>query len=582
MGQKFSLFIVLLCIVSLIIGVSVYYAVNLLTPYKESDILLESHNMNTELSFEHDEVFKTNCELGVSYSFWCYVKDWQFKYNKLKPILCKGPKLSNGTGPESLLQTNTSMPGIFLGATETVMQFTFKETDSENGYNSIYELTNIPLKSWCHIAITIYDKMVELYMNGDLIDTIYFESELNINYAPLNIAELGGFDGFICKLSVVPTILTRSNILQKYLAGPADIDVNVCSDANENANENADANENNDTVPTNTDVWSDIPYLLADSDATSDANSDVTVTEPVATFYSQPNFNNSGGTLVELPVGNYSKQDLAQYGMTPNSISGVKITDGYLVTLYVNDEPSSTDRKADYVVLRDDSDWNGALKRMNNKTKSLKIETDPYVDSLKATFYQRSNYNGWAIRLPLGKYTDTDLKIHGFNSGEISSYQILGGFQGRLYDSDFFNGEMTVIRNNSAVMDKSNKKIKSMKLEIYSDVETPKCRFFNKINYGGDAITELTYGNYNMYSLIQKGAEYSDTNSTFQMKSVMIPEGFNILLYPQDQFKGIPQRLSENTLNIQDTLFHLSVIKSVKIVKADEPKFSLENYCAIL
>ena len=63
----------------------------------------------------------------------------------------------------------------------------------------------------------------------------------------------------------------------------------------------------------------------------------------------------------------------------------------------------------------------------------------------------------------------------------------------------------------------------------------------------------------------------------FLLRSVVIPKGYNVLLYPNDEFQGIPQRLDTSTRYIQGKLIHLTIIKSLKIVSADEPRFSLRK-----
>ena len=125
-----------------------------------------------------------------------------------------------------------------------------------------------------------------------------------------------------------------------------------------------------ETAPENNDVWGSIPYELSEENT----NPELTIDDTnVLEVFSQPNFNISGGSSAILSVGNYSVNDLAELGITPQSISGVNfLKEGYVLTLYANNEPTSTERKADFLILRDTSDWNGPLRRMNNKAKSLK------------------------------------------------------------------------------------------------------------------------------------------------------------------------------------------------------------------
>jgi hypothetical protein len=458
------------------------------------------------------------------------------------------------------------------------MIFVFETEDgtSENFINNEvvpYEVTQIPLKTWFHIALTSYDNMVEIYMDGALVETIYFENAIKINYSPLHIAELGGFDGYISKLAIFSGVLSRGDIQKKYLVGPGNVDMESCvKPINTGEDSTQEVSGDNDG---NTNNWSDVPLILTNDPSVSD----VQVMESVVTVYSRPNFK---GSSVDLPVGIYSKWDLAKFGISPGTISGIKmLNSGYITTLYKNDEPSHTDGQSDYVVIRNDSDWDGALKPMNNKTHSIKIEPEPYPDSLKASFYQRPNYKGWGVTLPIGKFTQIDLLVHGFQIDELTSHQIQDGFQARLYSEDFFGGEMAVMRGNDTNMTKLNNKVRSLKLEPYSDVDKPLCKIFKDTHYRGDYVS-LSYGDYQMYDLIKKGLVYSDIDGSFKMRSVMIPDGFNMLIYPQDSYSGVPQRLEGNEKNIQEKLFHMSIINSIQVVKIDTPKFSLDNLCTIL
>ena len=60
----------LICLFLLIVGVVVYYIYKLVVPYTEDNILIENRNMkNNTIGFNHNEVFTTSCDTGVSYVF---------------------------------------------------------------------------------------------------------------------------------------------------------------------------------------------------------------------------------------------------------------------------------------------------------------------------------------------------------------------------------------------------------------------------------------------------------------------------------------------------------------------------------
>jgi hypothetical protein len=249
-----------------------------------------------------------------------------------------------------------------------------------------------------------------------------------------------------------------------------------------------------------------------------------------------------------------------------------------MLTLYTNDEPTSTERKADFLILRDTSDWNGPLRRMNNNAKSLKIERDSYIDELNIELYENKDYNGWKLRLPNGKYTETDLKLHGYDADNIifKSYKIDPTYQMGLYKEDFFESQTNILKDDNTNAVNMIGIVKSLKIEPRSDEEVIACSFFEGKNFTGSSY-KLSFGEYTMYDLMQKGITYEAINTMFILQSVIIPSGYNVLLYPKDEFQGIPRRLKSTTNNIQDTLIPLSIIQSIKIVGADEHEFSFKT-----
>jgi hypothetical protein len=601
MSEKITLLVVLIVLAVFIVGLIVFVLVNLFSTHGEENIIVLKHSMNSYLQFEHDTIFEhKNCETGQSYVFWLYINNWDYKYGKLKPVMNKGSALDTKKSYQDTLLYSPSAPGIFLAEKELALQFIFKETETKdsstsgphsNGANTPYELTDIPLKKWFHVGMTIQSNMVEIYLDGSLVDTVYMDSEIAINYSPLHIAENDGFDGFLSKLAVFPKVLTDREILQKYLAGPPDIDMEAqaCGAEVEYGDEGSELPDT-----TNTDSWS----LAADPQTTTvaagngagtetgngtvniSANGEtaenVSLTLDVATFYARPNFEDENS--ISLPVGLYTMSHLQSIGVTPKTISGVKINPGYLVTLYENVEPTSTEGKIDHVFLRNNTDWNGALKNMNNKAQSFKIEKDPYVDILKASFYQRPEYKGWGVTLPIGKYTSDDLKAHGIELNEITSYQIEPGYQVRLFDNDYFTDNYTVITEDSEKMDGFDNKTVSLIIE-QSQETTFGPTFYELIEYKGRKVS-LPLGSYDYYELLRLG--FLSSFGSLKLGSIFVPDEYHILLYPNDKQGGIPQKITTDTPKLSDALFHWSIVKSIKVIDSSTPKYSVFDSCSIL
>ena len=224
------------------------------------------------VSYTHNELFTKNCETGMAYTFWCKIDSWSYKYGQLKYILRKGgDTISSNMDSTTILQTNTSVPAIFLGNNsmdETgsdaeympknpVMYFTFYNSSSD-GYNEIYELTNIPLGIPFHIAISISLKYAEIYMDGYLLKTIDFENPLTFNYGDLHIGENDGYKGYISNLSVFPNTISSSDVYDRYIIGYNEEQLpNVCSPVT--------GSEETESSPSNDDLWSSIPYVLTEN-----------------------------------------------------------------------------------------------------------------------------------------------------------------------------------------------------------------------------------------------------------------------------------------------------------------------------
>ena len=333
--------------------------------------------------------------------------------------------------------------------------------------------------------------------------------------------------------------------------------------------------EESESSPSNDDLWGSIPYVLTENNepTTGALTLQTNTDKDVVTVYSQPNF---GGSSIDLDPGYYNIQDLADLGISPESISGVKInTKGYIITLYSGDEPTSDDRIVDYITLRDTSDWNGPLRNMNNKTRSLKIEPDPNKNKLEVKLTGNSNH---ILRLPIGKYTETDLKSYGLTKDfKILSYEIKDGYQMRIYSEDFFVNETDILTGNGNASNLEN--ILSLKIQEYTNYEDVEygCTFYDKINYGGSSF-RLSYGEYNMASLIQRGITYDTLDSTLLLKSAEVPKEYNVIFYSKDEFQGVPQKLKTSSQNIQGDMLLLFGIKSIKIVGSDVSDFSFKTF----
>lgn len=81
-----------------------------------------------------------------------------------------------------------------------------------------------------------------------------------------------------------------------------------------------------------------------------------------------------------------------------------------------------------------------------------------------AKFCQNSNYNGYAISLPVGQYTTADLISRGISNNDVSSVNLGLGVKVIMYDGDNFTGSSIELTSSSTYVSTFNDKASSIKV----------------------------------------------------------------------------------------------------------------------
>ena len=95
------------------------------------------------------------------------------------------------------------------------------------------------------------------------------------------------------------------------------------------------------------------------------------VDEPAVTLYTQSSF---GGDAIQLPVGRFSKGELAVYGLADKTIQSLRVNPGYKITAYVSTDLSGSTKKE--WIGGEEPDRLGAWSR---RISSLEIVQDETV-----------------------------------------------------------------------------------------------------------------------------------------------------------------------------------------------------------
>lgn len=128
-----------------------------------------------------------NGGIEFSYLSWLYVADYSYKFDSPKHIFHKG----NFNG-----KFGSMTPGLFLKEKENALVL-YMSTYENPAVST--EIPNIPVGKWFHVAITVSEYEVDVYINGLLKKRLTLLSLPKQNFGPLVLNDNGGFKGYISR-----------------------------------------------------------------------------------------------------------------------------------------------------------------------------------------------------------------------------------------------------------------------------------------------------------------------------------------------------------------------------------------------
>ena len=120
--------------------------------------------------------------LNYSYTFWIYINDYNYNYGDTKVILDRHESTQTAT--------NHHTPLIYLGERQNNLHvhITKSDTTTESANNNIKKkdgpkLEDLPLQKWCFVAVTLDNKVLDIYLDGKLVTSHYYD---DVRKAPKN------------------------------------------------------------------------------------------------------------------------------------------------------------------------------------------------------------------------------------------------------------------------------------------------------------------------------------------------------------------------------------------------------------
>jgi hypothetical protein len=146
--------------------------------------------------------------IEFTYNFWMIVDNYGYKTNEWKHIMHKGDKNSEPN----------MCPGFWLHPKENTMRIYFNTMKNMKEH---VDIKDIPLKKWVNVSITIKQRILQVYINGNMKRRHELSSIPRQNYGDLWVNLFGGFDGFVSKIRYHRRALHHSEIEKLINDGPS-------------------------------------------------------------------------------------------------------------------------------------------------------------------------------------------------------------------------------------------------------------------------------------------------------------------------------------------------------------------------
>jgi len=154
--------------------------------------------------------------------WWMYIKDWNYGYGKEKPIIVR-PDATNSAvmNPRVVLHPTDNSLRISVSIFPSDESSSVSEpaaAGSPGSTDDVYicEVPNIPLQSWFSVSLTVFERNLDVYLNGMLVKSCFMSGVPKPAVGDIQITPEGGFSGMVCGLVTANKMLNPSDALTFY------------------------------------------------------------------------------------------------------------------------------------------------------------------------------------------------------------------------------------------------------------------------------------------------------------------------------------------------------------------------------
>ncbi len=158
--------------------------------------------------------------------WWMFVKDWNYGYGKDKPVVYRSDAVSS----------SVANPNVSLHPTDNTLKVSvsiFPSSEGGSGKSEpapaghsgssddvfVCEVPNIPLQAWFSVSITVFERNLDVYIDGKLVKSCFLPGVPKPAVGDIQISKDGGFSGYMCGFNHYPRMLTPDDAIAFFTAG---------------------------------------------------------------------------------------------------------------------------------------------------------------------------------------------------------------------------------------------------------------------------------------------------------------------------------------------------------------------------
>ena len=153
--------------------------------------------------------------------FWMFIKDWDYKFGQTKDVLKRvSSKDASVVAPRVTLSPSENTLDVALslfprsGQTGPAVSGVSAAGDVQT-----CSVENVPLQSWFSVSITVFQRNMDIFINGRLVKSCVLQGVPRIAVGDLILADNGGFSGSICNVNTYSKMLSPADAQAFYAAG---------------------------------------------------------------------------------------------------------------------------------------------------------------------------------------------------------------------------------------------------------------------------------------------------------------------------------------------------------------------------